>query len=310
MVLLKNGEKHQVQGLPPFHAVGQGGMLDVVAHPRHAENGWVYLTYSKRGNRGTVPALLRARLNGTRLVDVEELFESNTYTQPGRHYGSRILFLQDGTLLMTIGDRGGTPMRAQDTKDHSGSIIRLKDDGTVPDDNPFIGDDEYAPEIFAYGLRNVQGIALHPDTGEIWATDHGPRGGDELNLIEPGKNYGWPLVTLGRDYRTEGKFPDAQARHREGMVDPVLEFVTTLAPSGLTAVSGELFPNWDGNLMAGGLRAERIIRLVLGDHAVIHAEELLLQKIGRIRDVRQGPDGYIYILNDEPDGGLFRIEPR
>lgn len=285
-------------------------MLDVVTHPGHAENGWIYLTYSKGDNRGTAPALVRARLDGPSLVDVEELFESNTYTQPGRHYGSRILFLPDGTLLMTIGDRGATPMRAQDTRDHSGSILRLNDDGTTPDDNPFVGDDAYAPEIFAYGLRNVQGIARHPATGDIWATDHGPRGGDELNLIEPGKNYGWPIVTLGLDYETEEEFPDARARRKEGMVDPVLEFVATLAPSGLTAVGGDRFPNWDGNLLAGGLLAERVMRLVLDEHTVLHAEELLLKTIGRIRDVRQGPDGYLYLLNDEPDGGLYRIEPR
>ncbi|ANB03037.1 PQQ-dependent sugar dehydrogenase [Ectothiorhodospira sp. BSL-9] len=310
MVVIDEGTKTRVTGLPDFHATNQGGMLDVVLHPAHEDNGWIYITYSKGDRQGTVPALIRARLEGHELVDVEHLFESNEYTQPGRHYGSRVLFLEDGTLLMTIGDRGAEPPRAQDTLDHSGSVVRLNDDGSVPDDNPFVGDDAYAPEIHAYGLRNIQGIALHPQTGEVWATDHGPRGGDELNLIEAGNNYGWPKVTLGRDYRTEEQFPDAEARRKEDMTDPVFEFLPTLAPSGLAVVDSDRFSAWDGNLLAGGLRAQRILRLVVEDQTVIHAEELLHKDVGRVRDVRQGPDGYLYVLSDESDGGLYRLEPR
>ena len=310
MVVIEDGTQTRVTGLPDFHATNQGGMLDVVLHPDYENNGWIYITYSRGDRRGTVPALIRARLDGHELVDVEPLFESNEYTRPGRHYGSRVVFLEDGTLLMTIGDRGAEPPRAQDTLDHSGSVVRLNDDGSVPDDNPFVGDDAYAPEIHAYGLRNIQGIALHPGTGEVWATDHGPRGGDELNLIEAGNNYGWPTVTLGRDYRTEEAFPDAEARHKEGMVEPVFEFLPTLAPSGLAVVDSDRFSAWEGNLLAGGLRAQRILRLVVEDQTVIHAEELLHGDVGRVRDVRQGPDGYIYVLSDESDGGLYRLEPR
>lgn len=305
----RNGRKTPLQGFPAFHAVNQGGVLDVVLHPRHEDNGWIYVTYSKGDARGTVPALIRARLDGDQLTEVENIFESNTYTQPGRHYGSRLLFLPDGTLLMTIGDRGAHPPRAQDTMDHSGSIVRLNDDGTVPEDNPFIGREGYAPEIYTYGNRNIQGLALHPATGEVWVTEHGPRGGDELNLIEAGNNYGWPVVTLGRDYRTEARFPDALARHQDDMVDPVFEFLPTLAPSGLAVVDSAHFPRWQGNLLAGGLRAQRMLRLVVEDHVVVHAEELLRDRVGRIRDVRQGPDGYLYVLNDAPDGALYRIEP-
>ncbi len=309
LYLVDGGEKTRIEGVPDFQARGQGGLLDVVLHPDYDDNGWIYLTYSKAdGNRST-PALARARLDGHRLADVEELFESNEYTSPGRHYGSRVLFLDDGSLLMTIGDRGAEPPRAQDTLDHSGTVVRLNEDGSVPEDNPFVGNDAYAPEIYSYGHRNIQGIIQHPETGEVWATEHGPRGGDELNLIEPGKNYGWPTATLGRDYRTEGEFPDAETRRHEDMTDPVFEFLPTLAPSGLAVVSGDRFPAWEGNLLAGGLRAERVLRLVIEDQTVVHAEELLHGVMGRIRDVRQGPDGHIYVLNDASDAGLYRLEP-
>ncbi|MCP1727308.1 glucose/arabinose dehydrogenase [Natronospira proteinivora] len=307
--LVDGDEKTELEGAPDVYATNQGGMLDIVVHPDYEDNGWIYMTYSKGDSDATVPALARARLDGDRLVDMEELFESNTYTSPGRHYGSRILFLDDGTLLMTIGDRGAEPPRAQDTEDHSGTVVRLNHDGSVPSDNPFLDNDDYAPEIYSYGHRNIQGIIQHPQTGEIWATEHGPRGGDELNLVEAGKNYGWPTTTLGRDYRTEEPFPDAEARHREDMVDPVFEFLPTLAPSGLAVIDGDRFENWEGNLLAGGLRAERILRLVLEDKTVVHAEELLLERLGRIREVRQAPNGDIYILNDRSDASLYRIEP-
>lgn len=310
MVVIEGGDKTPVTGLPEFRATNQGGLMDVVLHPGYEDNGWVYITYSKGDPQGTVPALMRARLDGHELVDVEPLFESNEYTQPGRHYGSRVVFLEDGTLLMTIGDRGAQPPRAQDTRDHSGSVVRLNDDGSVPEDNPFVGDEAYAPEIYTFGHRNIQGIAVHPHTGKVWATEHGPRGGDELNLIEAGNNYGWPEVTLGRDYGTEDEFPDAKARHKDDMVGPVFEFLPTLAPSGLAVVDSDRFSAWDGNLLAGGLRAQRILRLVVEDQTVIHAEELLHKEVGRVRDVRQGPDGYLYVLSDEADGGLYRLEPR
>ena len=307
--LVENGNKTPLAGTPEVHVHNQGGLLDLVVHPDYERNGWIYMTYSRGDSSGTVPALARARLKGERLTDLEVLFESNTVTSPGRHYGSRILFLDDGTLLMSIGDRGAQPMRAQDPLDHSGSLVRLNMDGSVPDDNPFVGNDDYAPEIYSYGHRNIQGIVLHPETGEVWVTEHGPRGGDELNLILPGRNYGWPVATLGRDYRTEEEFPDARARHIEDMEDPVFEFLPTLAPSGLAVVTGERFPAWQGNLLAGGLRAERVMRIRIEDQEVVHMEELFHGMIGRIRDVREGPDGTLYLLNDRSDGGLYRIEP-
>jgi aldose sugar dehydrogenase len=307
--LIDNGRKTKVAGIPDdLFAAGQGGMLDIVAHPDYAQNGWIYMTYSRGDRNATVPALIRARLDGESLVDVEHLFESNTSTRPGRHYGSRILFLEDGTLLMTIGDRGAEPPRAQDTADHSGTVVRLNPDGSVPEDNPFVGREGFAPEIYTYGHRNIQALARHPRTGDIWAAEHGPLGGDELNRIEAGKNYGWPVQTLGRDYDTGGPFPDARTRNHPDMVNPVFEFLPTLAPSGLAIIDGT-FEAWDGNLLVGGLPAKRILRVVIEEREVIHIEELLLDEIGRIRDVRQGPDGNIYILNDQSAGALYRLEP-
>ena len=306
--LISNGSMTEVSGVPEVHAQNQGGLLDVVPHPDYGENGWIYLTYSKGDSGGTVPALARARLEGDQLVDLEELFESNEYTDPGRHYGSRILFLDDGTLLMTIGDRGAEPERAQDPLDHSGTVVRLNDDGSLPGDNPLVDDEGYAPEIFSYGHRNIQGIVQHPATGEIWATEHGPRGGDELNLLEPGRNYGWPTASLGRDYGTQEQWGDG--RHRPEMEGPTFEFLPTIAPSGLAVVTGGGFDDtWQGNLLAGGLRAERVLRLVVENQEVVHAEELLPFELGRIRDVRQGPDGNIYLATGEADGGVYRLEP-
>jgi aldose sugar dehydrogenase len=304
----QDGAATEVSGVPRVHAQNQGGLLDVVLHPEYASNGWIYLTYSRGDSTQTVPALARARLEGTRLVDMQDVFQSNTPTSPGRHYGSRVLFLPDGTLLMTIGDRGATPERAQDTRDHSGSVVRLTDDGSVPADNPFVGDPAFAPEIFTYGHRNIQGIIRHPATGDVWATEHAPRGSDELNRIVAGENYGWPVVSLGRDYRTQEQW--GEARRRSGTTPPVFEFLPTLAPSGLAVVQGGGWHStWQGNLLAGGLRAQRILRLVIEDREVVHAEELLLQRIGRIRDVRQGPDGFIYVASEGEDGGIYRMEP-
>ena len=311
LTIVENGEITTVEGTPEVRAISQGGMLDVVLHPNYEENGWIYLTYSKGNeNDDTATALVRGRLDGNNFIDTEELFVQNRYSSPGRHYGSRLAWDNQGYLYMSIGDRGSEPPRAQDLSDHAGTLLRLNDDGTVPDDNPFVNDPDAANEIFSYGHRNIQGMIINPENNEIWATEHGPRGGDELNLVEAGENYGWPDQSLGRSYRDETQFHEGTvARSIEGMVDPVYEFLPTLAPSGLALVTSEYFEEWNGNLLAGGLGAERIRRLLIEDYTVLHDEEILHNDLGRIRDVRQGPDGFIYILNDADPGTLFRVEP-
>jgi len=305
--LVRDGRKTEVTGLPAISAIRQGGLLDVSLHPEFAANRWVYLSYSKGDAAGTATTLGRGRLEGTRLVDFEEVFSQDRLSGPGRHYGSRIAWLPDGTLLLSIGDRGSNPPRAQDPMDHAGKLLRLNADGTVPDDNPFVGREDVHPEIWSLGHRNIQGLVVGSSGDVVWATEHGPRGGDELNSIEPGKNYGWPVVSKAREYRTEAQY--GEARSRPGYVDPVYEFLPTLAPSGLALVTSERFPAWRGNLLAGGLAAQRIRRVVLENGEVVHEEELLLGVVGRIRDVREGPDGLIYVLTDEPEGGLYRVEP-
>ena len=309
--LVEDGQATDVTGIPEVRAINQGGMLDVSLHLDYEENGWIYLTYSQEGpDSETALTLARGQLEGNEFVNVEELFVQNRYSSPGRHYGSRLVWDDEGYLYMSVGDRGAEPPRAQDNSDHAGTLLKLNDDGTAADGNPFADDADAAPEIFSYGHRNIQGIIIHPETGDIWATEHGPRGGDELNLVEAGNNYGWPTASLGRDYGDDTGFHDhTETRRAEDMVDPIYELLPTHAPSGLALVTSDQFPEWSGNLLAGGLRSERIRRLVIQDNEVVHDEELLLGEVGRIRDVREGPDGYIYVLTDEDPGALYVIEP-
>jgi aldose sugar dehydrogenase len=304
--LVAGAEITPVSGLPEVTAFGQGGLMDVALHPGYEENGWIYLTYSKGGEGGTATALIRGRLDGARLVDVEEIFVQDRFSSPGRHYGSRLAWTLDGKLLMSIGDRGVEPSRAQDLGDHAGTLLRLNDDGTPAAGNPFADTEGALPEIYSYGHRNIQGLIVHPETGEIWASEHGPRGGDELNLVRAGGNYGWPLVSRGLDYRTQEPIG---VRSKEGMVDPVVDWTPSLAASGLAYVPQDShFPFWRRNLLAGGLLAEQVRRVHFIDGEPVHEEELLRGEIGRIRDVRYGPDGHIYLLNDELDGAIYRIE--
>jgi aldose sugar dehydrogenase len=308
-LLLIDGESRtEVTGVPTVHARNQGGLLDVTLHPDFATNGWIYLTYSKADGDMTTTALARARLDGSRLADMRDIFVTNARGQPGGHYGSRVVFLDDGTLLMSVGDRMRQPERAQDTRDHAGSIVRLTADGSVPQDNPFVGNDAFAPEIYSFGHRNIQAMTRHAGTGEVWVFEHGPRGSDLLHRISAGRNYGWPDVTPGRHYQDQRPF--SETRESAAVAGPVHEFVITLAPSGLTAVNGGAWHStWQGNLLGGALRGERMIRMVIEDGVLVHAEELLLGTIGRIRDVRMAGNGNIYVVTDHEDGGLYRIEP-
>lgn len=305
----ESGEISHLEGVPEVNARGQGGLLDVVLHPDFGtgdgEHDWVYFTWSQAGSDGTATTLSRARLGDDTLTDVEELFVQDRFSGPGRHYGSRLAWRPDGTLLMSIGDRGSHPPRAQDKGDHAGSVLRLTETGSVPDDNPFLDDGDALEALFSIGNRNIQGMTVTAD-GRVWATEHGPRGGDELNLIEGGENYGWPEVSLGVDYSTRQPIG---ADSLPGMRDPVHVFDGTQAPSGLAEVTSEYFPEWQGNLLAGGLRSELLKRLVLEGDGMAESEVILDGEIGRIRDVRQGRDGALYLLDDDARGSLYRLVP-
>ncbi|HYN07915.1 MAG TPA: PQQ-dependent sugar dehydrogenase [Vicinamibacterales bacterium] len=294
-----------IAGVPPVVSAGQGGLLDVVLHPKFADNTFVYFTYSKKGERGNTTALARGKFDGQALTDVQDLFVADAWSTGSAHFGSRIVFARDGTIFMTVGERNDRT-RAQDTSHHAGKVLRLRDDGTVPPDNPFVGRAGVRPEIYSYGHRNMQGLALHPDTGAVWETEHGPQGGDELNVISPGKNYGWPVVTFGREYSGE---VITDRPWREDMEPPVTIWVPSPGLSGLTFYTGDKFPGWKGNLFAGGLAGLSVQRVVFTPRGLVGRETLIGELRQRVRDVREGPDGFLYVLTDANAGGILRIEP-
>ncbi|MCL7939877.1 PQQ-dependent sugar dehydrogenase [Halomonas sp. ATCH28] len=301
----EDGEVTRLSGVPEVSTRGQGGLLDIALHPNYGEGSdWVYLTWSQPGNGGSATTLSRGQLEGDALVDLETLFVQDRYSRPGRHYGSRLAWRDDGTLLMSVGERG-SPERAQNQSDHAGSVLRLTAEGGVPDDNPFVDDDDALPELFTYGNRNPQGLIVTAD-GAVWSTEHGPRTGDELNRLEAGINYGWPVVSRGNDYAT--KLPIGRDS-APGMRDPAHVFAGRFAPSGLAQVSGDRFPAWQDQLLAGGLASERLVRLALDGDRVVEREVILDGEVGRIRDVRLGRDGALYLLSDHADGGLYRLVP-
>lgn len=307
MNLVEDGEITEISGVPEVYAENQGGLLDVILHPEFEDNGWVFFTYSTGDAQGSATALGRGRLMDDSLEDVEELFVMNSSDASDMHYGSRIAFLPDGTLLMTVGDRYHNPERAQDPSDHAGSTLRLNDDGSAPDDNPFVDEDGFAPEIWSYGHRNVQAMLIHPETDEVWQAEHGARGGDILNRVEAGKNYGWPELAFSTEYQTQEVIGEPEV---EGMEQPVIVWGASLGPSGLAYHDGDQFSNWAGDLFVGSLVQLQVRRVMMEDNApVYYEEELIRDEIGRIRDVRSGPDGNLYLLTDEEDGGIYRLEP-
>ena len=294
-----------ITGVPAVWATGQGGLLEVLPHPRFTENQLIYLTYSKPGaERGATTALARGRFDGKALTDVRDLFVADNWNTGNPHFGSKLVFGRDGMLYMTIGERGDRT-RAQKMEIHGGKILRLKEDGTAAPDNPFAGREGVKPEIYSYGHRNAQALAVHPDTGALWSTEHGPQGGDELNIIVAGKNYGWPISTLGRDYNGDYIGP----AWKEGVEEPVIFWAPSIGLSGMAFYTGDRIPQWKGNLFLGALSGQQIQRIVFTEKGPIGREALLGSLRLRIRDVRQGPDGFLYAAVDANPGGILRIEP-
>ena len=317
--IVRNGRllPDPVAGLPAIRVGGQGGLLDVVPHPDFARNRLLYFSYSKPNadsSEGTT-AVARGTFSNDRLTNVQEIFEAKVWSRGRGHHGSRLAFDRNGHLFISLGDRQVPPQGdleahpAQDLSNHFGTIVRLHDDGRVPADNPFVNRAGALPEIWSYGHRNVQGLVIHPETGDIWATEHGPQGGDELNLISPGKNYGWPVVGYGVNYRSGSAIHSGTMR--EGMESPTHIWVPSIATSGLLLYTGTAFPEWRGNLFVGGMAGEQLARLTLDGQRVV-SEETLVERMGRIRDVRQGPDGFIYLAIDHRQGeptAIVRLEP-
>lgn len=293
-----------IEGLPEVNAFGQGGLLDVAVHPKFAENRWIYLSFSATDllhklfkKYGT--EVIRAKLNleSLQLEEITPIFKASPKTRGGVHFGSRLLFGPKGHLFISLGDRG-IRQEAQSLKSHLGSLIRLNDDGSVPTDNPFVDTPKALPEIYSYGHRNVQGLALNPDTGEVWAHEHGPQGGDELNRIKPGANYGWPVISYGAEYGSGLSI--GEGTEKDGLEQPIHFWDPSIAPSGM------IF--YDEHLWVGALKYQLLAKLTLDHHKVTHEQHLLKGEYGRIRDIEAGPDGALYLLTDADNGKLIRLE--
>jgi glucose/arabinose dehydrogenase len=311
-----------VPGVPEVFYTGQGGLFEVIPHPNFSENRWIYLSYAKEEGDTSVTAVVRGRLENDRLSNVVEIFSPQA--AGFGHYGGKIVFDDEGYLFLTLGERQApargdlTAHPAQDLSNHHGVIVRLNDDGSVPDDNPFVGQAGALPEIWSYGHRSPQGLVIHPETGDLWESEHGPQGGDELNLIEPGNNYGWPVIGRGTNYGSIGS-PIHGAIGQQGMEQPVHFWVPSIAASGLMVYTGDKFPMWHGSIISGALAGEQLARLHMSDdYREVIVEETLAYGMGRIRDVRQGPDGYIYLAISDGNGAgrgdfqpteIVRLEP-
>lgn len=304
-----------LKGVPNVFAVGQGGLLDVSVHPRFGENRKIYLTYAYGTSKSNRTRIARAIFDGSALTDLQVIFEVSIFKPGSQHFGSRLLWLPDGTLLVSIGDGGNPPVRlkgewirnqAQNRRSHLGKILRLNEDGTAPRNNPFFDSADSEPALWSYGHRNIQGLAYDPLRSMVWASEHGALGGDELNVIQAGKNYGWPAVTYSREYF--GGFKISPYTSKPGMIDPKVVWMNAIAPSGLMVYSGKPFSQWYGDIFAGGLISQDIRHIDL-DEAGNVLEQRALRIGQRVRDVRQGPDGLIYVLTDESRGRLIRIKP-
>ncbi len=304
--IIKDGKllNEKISGVPKVYTNGQAGLMDIQLHPEYAKNGWIYLTYSKPDDKnggGTVVA--RAKLQGNALTNLEELFKALPTSNSGVHFGSRIVFDGKGYIFFSSGERGKKE-NAQDLTNHLGKILRLHEDGRVPKDNPFVNTAGAKPEIWSYGHRNPQGLFYDKTTGILWDDEHGPKGGDELNKVEKGKNYGWPVITWGINYDDK---PISDISEKEGMEQPIRYWVPSIAPCGMTMVTSDKYPNWKGNFLVGALSFQLVARVEVANGKFV-AEERILEKIGRVRAVVESPDGYIYIATENP-GTISKLVP-
>ncbi|HEY6512733.1 MAG TPA: PQQ-dependent sugar dehydrogenase [Burkholderiaceae bacterium] len=296
-------------GLPAISVGGQCGLLDVVLDPKFADNGIIYVSYAEPasgGESGNSTAVMRARLGRDALTDVRVIFRQQPKYSSSAHCGGRLVFARDGKLFVTLGDRFSRKEDAQTLDNHHGKVVRIESDGQVPKDNPFIGRAGALPEIWSLGHRNVQGAALHPESGELWSHEHGPQGGDEVNVSEAGRNYGWPLLTYGRNYGIGTRI--GEEGPKPGYEHPLKVWVPSIAPSGMAFVTSDRYPGWKGNLFVGALRGEMLVRLTLDGRKVVGEERLLTELKERIRDVRQGLDGWLYVVTDSSNGRIVRLE--
>ena len=295
--------EEKINGVPEVYAVGQGGLFEIKLHPDYETNGWLYITYAAKGSGGGNTAVMRARLDGLNLVDKEVIFQAEPFRTGGNHFGGHLEFDRLGYLYLSVGERGDRS-NAQSLSNQSGKILRLNDDGSIPPDNPYVNQNGAKPEIYTYGNRNPQGMAVHPETGEIWTHEHGPMGGDEINIIKPGANYGWPEVTYGKNY--DGT-TITDVTSREDVADPLHYWVPSIAPCGMEFVTSDLYPPWKGNLLVGSLKFRYVARLEL-DGEKVTSEERIIENLGRVRSIVQSPDGLIYVSVESP-GMVVRLIP-
>ncbi|MCF8360086.1 MAG: PQQ-dependent sugar dehydrogenase [Prolixibacteraceae bacterium] len=303
-----DGQLHKVSGLPEIFVKGQGGLMDIKLHPDYKNNGWIYFAFSapadEKNEEGGNTSIMRTRLKNDLLYDTEIIFNGEPDTNKSYHFGCKLAFDKDGYLFFGIGDRGYREFNPQSLTNHNGKIHRINDDGSIPEDNPFVNTENAMPSIYSYGHRNPQGTDIHPETNEVWISEHGPKGGDELNLIKPGLNYGWPVISYGINY--DGTtFTDIT--HKEGMEQPVTYWDPSIAPCGMIFVRGDKYPGWENNILIGSLRYQYLERVVLERYNVVHQEKLL-QDIGRVRNVVQDNDGYIYVAIETP-GKIVKLTP-
>lgn len=308
LIHFKNGEKILVEGVPKVEYKNQGGLLDIELHPNYKANGWIYFSYSsaiENQGKGSNTAIMRAKLSDNKLVNKEILYEATPNTTKGGHFGSRLEFDREGYLYISMGERQNRDVNPQDITRDNGKIYRLNDDGSIPLDNPFYNTEGAKKAIYSYGHRNPQGMAMHPVTGKIWTHEHGPQGGDEINIIEAGKNYGWPKITYGINY-DDSKITDDTSL--PGMEQPIHYWVPSIAPSGMAFVTSDKYPDWKGNLMVGSLKFKYLDRCVLEDETVVKEEKIMENMVGKVRNVRQAPDGYLYVSVEQL--GIVRIIPQ